>query len=115
MEAVSNASRIRTLAEQCTGGANVFPAEVEAALIDHPAIADVVVIGLRDSRWGRRVHAVIEPADPDAPPDPAEVVSYARGRLAPYKVPKSVEIVDAVPRSAATKVNRGALVRARGG
>src|SRR6185437_10662269 len=50
-----------------TGGANVFPAEVESALIDHPKIADVVVIGLRDPRWGRRVHAVIEPTDPDDP------------------------------------------------
>lgn len=98
-----------------TGGANVFPAEVEAALIDHPAIADVVVIGLRDAEWGRRVHAVIEPADPGAPPAPRDVVAYAKDRLAPYKVPKTIEIVAAIPRSAATKVNRGALVEARGG
>ncbi|WP_018636086.1 class I adenylate-forming enzyme family protein [Parafrankia elaeagni] len=96
-----------------TGGANVFPAEVEAALIEHPEIADVVVIGLRDPRWGRRVHAIIEPADPANPPSTGEVVSYAKSRLAPYKVPKTVEVVDAIPRSAATKVNRGALVAAR--
>ena len=51
-----------------TGGANVFPAEVEAALIDHPKIADVVVIGLKDEEWGRRVHAIIEPVDPGDPP-----------------------------------------------
>ncbi|MET8211465.1 AMP-binding protein [Streptomyces sp. NPDC005373] len=98
-----------------TGGANVFPAEVEAALIDHPAIADVVVIGLRDPAWGRRVHALIEPADPAAPPSHEEVVAYAKGRLAAYKVPKTTEFVETVPRSAATKVNRGALVEARGG
>ena len=98
-----------------TGGANVFPAEVEAALIDHPDIADVVVIGLRDAEWGRRVHAVIEPADPSDPPTAAAVIAYAKGRLAPYKVPKTVELVEAIPRSAATKVNRGALVAARGG
>jgi bile acid-coenzyme A ligase len=98
-----------------TGGANVFPAEVEAALIDHPGIADVVVIGLRDSEWGRRVHAVIEPADPAAPPSAREVIRYAKSRLAPYKVPKTIEIVDAIPRSEATKVNRGAMVAARGG
>lgn len=98
-----------------SGGANVFPAEVEAALIDHPDIADVVVIGLRDDEWGRRVHAVVEPADPAAPPATADVIAYARARLAPYKVPKTVEIVDEIPRSAATKVNRGALVAARGG
>ncbi len=46
-----------------SGGANVFPAEVEAALIDHPAVADVVVIGLRDPEWGQRVHAIIEPKE----------------------------------------------------
>ncbi|MFF0081797.1 class I adenylate-forming enzyme family protein [Streptomyces canus] len=98
-----------------SGGANVFPAEVEAALIDHPGIADVVVIGLRDPEWGRRVHALIEPADPAAPPSHDEVVAYARGRLAAYKLPKTTEFVDVIPRSAATKVNRGALVAARGG
>ena len=53
-----------------TGGANVFPAEVECALIDHPAIADVVVIGLRDPEWGRRVHAIVQPADPARRPPP---------------------------------------------
>jgi len=98
-----------------TGGANVFPAEVEAALTDHPGIADVVVIGLRDPQWGRRVHAVIEPADPADPPSPDDVIGYAKARLAPYKVPKTVEIVDAIPRSEATKVSRGALIAARGG
>jgi bile acid-coenzyme A ligase len=98
-----------------TGGANVFPAEVETALIDHPGVSDVVVIGLPDEEWGRRVHAVIEPRDPEAPPDLEDVVAFAKGRLAAYKVPKSIEIVDAIPRSAATKVNRGALVRERTG
>jgi bile acid-coenzyme A ligase len=98
-----------------TGGANVFPAEVELALIDHPQIADVVVIGLRDEEWGRRVHAVIEPRDPASPPSRDDVVRFAKARLAPYKVPKSIEIVYSIPRSAATKVNRGALVEARGG
>ena len=91
-----------------TGGANVFPAEVEAALIDHPQIADVVVVGLHDPEWGRRVHAIIEASDHDAAPTPAEVIAYAKSRLAPYKVPKTIEIVDAIPRSEATKVNRGA-------
>lgn len=98
-----------------TGGANVFPAEVEAALIDHPKVADVVVIGLRDPEWGRRVHAIIEPATRDDPPTLDEVRAYARSRLAAYKIPKSVEIVEAMPRSAATKVNRGRLVAERGG
>jgi bile acid-coenzyme A ligase len=98
-----------------TGGANVYPAEVEAALVDHPLVADVVVIGLRDERWGRRVHAVVEPADPERPPAEDEVIAYARARLAPYKVPKTVELVAAMPRSEATKVNRRAMVDERGG
>ena len=98
-----------------SGGVNVFPAEVETALMDHPKIADVVVIGLKDDEWGRRVHAVIEPRDASDPPTFGEVKAYAKSRLHPYKVPKTIEIVDAIPRSAATKVNRGALVEARGG
>lgn len=98
-----------------SGGANVFPAEVETALIDHPQIADVVVVGLQDPEWGRRVHAIVEPADPAAPPSADEVIRYAKTKLAAYKVPKTVEIVDAIPRSAATKVNRAALVNERGG
>ena len=98
-----------------TGGANVFPAEVETALIDHPGIADVVVIGLQDPEWGRRVHAIVEPTDPDAPPTEDDVRAYAKQRLAAYKVPKTVEFVDAIPRSEATKVSRAALIDARGG
>jgi bile acid-coenzyme A ligase len=98
-----------------TGGANVFPAEVEAALIDHPDIADVVVVGLRDAEWGRRVHAIVEARDAAEPPETDEIVAYAKSRLAAYKVPKTVEFVDAIPRSEATKVNRGRLVDARGG
>lgn len=98
-----------------TGGANVFPAEVEAALIDHPKVADVVVIGLRDAEWGRRVHAVIEPKEPADAPGFEEVRAWVKDRLLPYKVPKSIEIVDAIPRSEAMKVNRGRMVEARGG
>jgi bile acid-coenzyme A ligase len=98
-----------------TGGANVFPAEVESALIDHPEIADVVVIGIADPQWGRRVHAVVQPLDPTRPPTEQAVVRYAKDRLAGYKVPKTVEFVDEIPRTAATKVNRSAMVAARGG
>jgi len=98
-----------------SGGANIFPAEVETALMDHPKVADVVVIGLKDDEWGRRVHAIIQPADPADPPTFDELKTYAKTRLHPYKVPKSIEIVDEIPRSAATKVNRGALLEARGG
>jgi bile acid-coenzyme A ligase len=98
-----------------TGGANVFPAEVEAALSDHPKVADVVVVGLKDPEWGRRVHAIISPTDPADPPTFDEVKAYVKGRLLPYKVPKSIEIIDAIPRSEAMKVNRGRLVEERDG
>jgi bile acid-coenzyme A ligase len=98
-----------------TGGANVFPSEVEAALIDHPKIADVVAIGLSDPEWGRRVHVIVAPSPHATPPTVDEVIGYAKSRLASYKVPKTVELVDEIPRSAATKVNRGALIEARGG
>ncbi len=98
-----------------TGGANVFPAEVECALVEHAGIADVVVIGLADSEWGRRVHAVIQLADSSTPLTERDVIVYAKTRLAAYKVPKTVEFVDAIPRTAATKVNRSAMVEARGG
>ena len=93
-----------------TGGANVFPAEVESALIDHPEIADVVVIGIADQQWGRRVHAVVQPLDVAHSPTEQAVIRFAKDRLAAYKVPKTVEFVDEIPRTAATKVNRSAMV-----
>ena len=98
-----------------TGGANVFPAEVECALAEHDDIADVVVIGLTDSEWGRRVHAVIQLADSATPLTERDVIGYAKTRLAAYKVPKTVEFVDQIPRTAATKVSRSAMIEARGG
>jgi bile acid-coenzyme A ligase len=98
-----------------TGGANVFPAEVECALAEHDDIADVVVIGLADPQWGRRVHAVVQLANPATPLTEREVIQYAKSRLAGYKVPKTVEFVDEIPRTAATKVNRSAMIAARGG
>jgi len=94
-----------------TGAANVYPAEVEAALSEHPGIADVVIIGLRDPEWGKRVHAIVQPAEPSL--EPASVIAYAKDRLAPYKAPKSVEFVESIPRTEATKFNRAALVAER--
>jgi bile acid-coenzyme A ligase len=98
-----------------TGGVNVFPAEVETALLEHPAVADVVVVGLKDDEWGRRVHAIVQPHDLSDPPSLEELRAYAKTKLHAHKAPKSLEVVDAIPRSAATKVNRGALVDERGG
>jgi bile acid-coenzyme A ligase len=98
-----------------SGGANIYPAEVETALLDHPKIKDVVVVGLDDDEWGKRVHAIIEPADAADPPTLDDVRAFAKSRLHPFKVPKSVELIAAIPRSAAMKVNRAALTEERRG
>ncbi|MBJ7337459.1 AMP-binding protein [Mycolicibacterium sp.] len=98
-----------------SGGANVFPAEVENALIAHPDIVDVVVLGLKDPEWGRRVHAVVQIAGGADVVTAQDVIDYAKGRLARYKVPKTVEFVDEIPRTEATKVSRSAMIAARGG
>jgi bile acid-coenzyme A ligase len=58
---------------------------------------------------------VVQPADPAAPLTAQDVIGYAKSRLAAYKVPKTVEFVDALPRTAATKINRSAMIRERGG
>ena len=53
----------------------------------------MVVVGLKDEQWGRRVHAIVEPSDPGNPPSEADVIAFAKQRLAAYKVPKTVEFV----------------------
>ena len=98
-----------------TGGANVFPAEVEQALIDHPKIADVVVVGLQRRRVGSPGPRHRRARRSRDPPTADEVIAYAKARLAAYKVPEVRRARRPMPRSAATKVNRGRLVEARGG
>ncbi|HWL41883.1 MAG TPA: AMP-binding protein [Ilumatobacter sp.] len=95
-----------------TGGVNVYPAEVESALSEHSSVADVVVVGLTDPEWGHRVHAIVQPRS-GASVDSAELIAYARQKLAPAKVPKTVEVVATIERSAAMKVNRRALAATR--
>jgi bile acid-coenzyme A ligase len=96
-----------------SGGANVYPAEVEAALHDHPAIGDLAVIGVPDEEWGKRVHAIIEPADPGNPPAVTDLDRYVRERLTSYKVPKTYEFVNSLPRNEAGKIRRSALADER--
>jgi fatty-acyl-CoA synthase len=87
-----------------SGGANIYPREVENALRAHPAIADVAVIGLPDRDLGERVMAVIETVPGATPPDHQDVLTFCAERIALYKCPRAVEFVDALPRSEAGKV-----------
>lgn len=87
-----------------SGGENIYSAEVENALAGHPAVADVAVIGRTDARWGEAVVAIVVPADPAAPPTLEQIVDFCRDRLASYKKPRELVIVDALPRNATGKV-----------
>jgi long-chain acyl-CoA synthetase len=86
-----------------SGGENVYAVEVEEALAQHPGVADVAVIGVPDARWGELVTAIVVHS-PASTADENELVAFARGRLAGYKLPRSVLFVDELPRSAAGKV-----------
>jgi acyl-CoA synthetase (AMP-forming)/AMP-acid ligase II len=91
-----------------TGGENVYPAEVENALFGHPAIVDAAVIGVPDDAWGESVKAIVV-LKPGAPRDAADIIAWARARIANFKAPKSVEFVDAIPRNITGKILRREL------
>jgi HIP---CoA ligase len=85
------------------GGFNAYPAEIEQVLATHPAIAESAVVGVPDERLGEVGKAFVV-ARPGADIDTGEVVAFCRERMANYKVPRSVEVVDALPRNASGKV-----------
>ena len=91
-----------------TGGENVYPAEVENVLAQHPAVADVAVIGVPDERWGETVKAVVV-CHPGQEVGAPELIDFARDRLAHYKCPTSVAFTDVLPRSATDKVLKNVL------
>jgi long-chain acyl-CoA synthetase len=86
-----------------TGGENVYPAEVENALMAHPEVLDVAVVGVPDDRWGEAVKAVVVPAG-ETEPDRNELVSFCRERLAGYKCPKSIDFAESLPRNPSGKL-----------
>ncbi len=86
-----------------SGGENIYPVEVEEVLSQHPDVDEVAVIGVPDERWGETVKALVVRA-PGSIVDAEELVVFARGKLAGYKLPRSVEFVAGLPRSAAGKV-----------
>ncbi|MEL7032306.1 MAG: long-chain-fatty-acid--CoA ligase [Pseudomonadota bacterium] len=88
-----------------SGGENVYPAEVENAIFGHPDVADVAVIGIPDEKWGEAVKAIIVPKDGTTPTEES-VIAWARERIAGYKCPKSVDLIDALPRNPSGKILR---------
>jgi len=86
-----------------SGGENIYPAEVENALMSHPGVADVAVIGVPDERWGETPKALVVPV-PGTTVDEADLIAFARTRLAGYKCPTSVELIDVLPRNPSGKV-----------
>jgi fatty-acyl-CoA synthase len=91
-----------------SGGENIYPAEVESVLYDHPDIAEVAVIGAPDAQWGERVVAVVAPK-PGRMITLDELRDYAQQRLARYKLPKELRLVDALPRNPTGKVLKASL------
>ncbi len=93
-----------------TGGENVSSRQVEDVLHTLAGVRDVAVIGLPDERWGERICAVVV-ADPDAVPDPDDLVKGCRAKLAGFKTPRSIEFVTELPRTASGKVRKDELRR----
>lgn len=91
-----------------TGGVNVYPAEIEAVIAEHPRVADVAVLGVPHDRWGEAVVAVVRPAPGDAPDPPLveQLEQHTRERLAPHKIPKRWVFADELPMTASGKVQK---------
>ncbi|MFC4535461.1 AMP-binding protein [Sphaerisporangium dianthi] len=94
-----------------SGGVNIYPAEVEAALLEHPAVADVAVIGVPDEEWGQKAVALVQPAPgtPTGPALTAELLTHCAPRIARFKHPRVVEYRDELPRTPTGKLSRSRL------
>ena len=86
-----------------SGGENVYPAEIENALMGHEAIADVGVIGVPDDKWGEVGKAMVVVA-PGSEVTEEEIIAFARERLAGFKCPQTVDFVEALPRNPSGKI-----------
>jgi long-chain acyl-CoA synthetase len=93
-----------------SGGENIYPAEIENALLFHPEVAEVAVIGVPHERWGETPRAIVVPG-PVRTPDPQDLIDFARTRLARYKCPTSVIFVQSLPRNASGKLLKKELRR----
>ena len=97
-----------------SGGENIYPAEVENALLSHPAVADCGVIGIPDPRWGEVGRAVVVLRAGQSVPE-ADILGFLDGRLARYKIPKSVHFATGLPRTATGKILKKQLRETHGG
>jgi acyl-CoA synthetase (AMP-forming)/AMP-acid ligase II len=88
-----------------SGGEKIFPEEVEAALKSHPSVFDAVVVGVPDTRWGERVAAVVQPRSGTEAPSLTDLAAHCRTRIAGYKVPRQLNLVDQIVRSPAGKAD----------
>ncbi|MFE2941913.1 AMP-binding protein [Streptomyces sp. NPDC059255] len=88
------------------GGENVYPREIEEFLYGHPKVSDIQVVGVPDAKYGEEIVACVIPRDPADPPTPDEITAYCRERLAHYKIPRRVEIVDSFPMTVSGKVRK---------
>jgi acyl-CoA synthetase (AMP-forming)/AMP-acid ligase II len=88
-----------------SGGENIYPAEVESAICDHPDVAEVAVVGVPDEQWGEAVKAIVV-MKPGKKAAPAEIIGFTRERIAGFKTPKSVDFIEALPRNASGKILR---------
>jgi acyl-CoA synthetase (AMP-forming)/AMP-acid ligase II len=91
-----------------SGGSNIYPAEIETVMINHPDIEEVAVIGVPDDKWGESVKAVIR-LKKGATATEKDIIEWCRGKMAGYRVPRSVDFVSDYPRTAAGKVQKKAL------
>jgi acyl-CoA synthetase (AMP-forming)/AMP-acid ligase II len=91
-----------------SGGENIYPAEVESAIYGHPDVLEVAVVGVPDEKWGEAVKAICVPR-PGCAVDSDSVVAWTREKIAGYKVPKTVDVIDALPRNASGKILRREL------
>jgi acyl-CoA synthetase (AMP-forming)/AMP-acid ligase II len=92
-----------------SGGTNIYPTEVESALLEHPDLADVAVIGVPDRKWGEAVMAVCVLRPGRAAPAAETLIAFCRDRLGGYKIPRRYEFIDALPRNASGKVLKRVL------
>ena len=91
-----------------SGGVNIYPAEIEGALMGHPDVMDIAVFGIPDDDWGEQVKAVVELRD-GATGDEAAMRAWAKERIASYKVPKTIDFVDKLPREDNGKLKKRLL------